>query len=347
MIKRISRSFIIAIVALLLVVSPALAISNPGAISFYAVGSVPQYRVFYNVLESGDRLFVAEQYVHYTVTPNETASEAFLFEVLNTSGNETIASTTLKQYEAKPISIYMTAAQVTTANATNDVSVGTALIIRIMGNPLLFASSTGNSVNATLGGGDYFDQTLGVDGGVATDNLLRNFMITIADHLETFDAPPAGSEYIVTVSGVRYLTTTGGSIFLEGILSLDVMCPILFQYSVAPMTGDAPTSTGAYTSTLSPLNKWGQTTADGLTNLGLFFGLNQALAGSVMLLVFASALAVFTYAKIQSGIAVLLLIGTTPFLGAWLGLMPLALAFIFVIVIVVLLGFFFFSRGAL
>ncbi len=343
MVKKLVRAIAVAVVVLTLLASPVLAMSNPNAISFYAVGSTPIYKVFYNVMETGDRLFVAEQYVHYTVTQNITASEAFLFEVLNTAGNVTIASTPLKQYEAKPISIYMDASQVTAANIT----IGDALIIRITGNPLIFPSSVNNTVTATLGAGDYVDQLLGVDGGVATANPLRNFLIGLADDLETFDAPPVGSKYIITVQGVRYLTTTGGSIFLEGISALDSMCPILFQYSSAPMSGDTPQSTGAYTSTLTPLAKWGQTSANGLTNLGIYLGITQAMAGSVMLLILAMGLGVYVYGRTQSGVAVLLLIGTTPFLGSWMGLMPIALAFIFTIIIVVLMGFFFFSRGAL
>jgi hypothetical protein len=275
--------------------------------------------------------------------PGSAASEAFLFELLNTSGNVTIASTPLKNYGDKPISLYLTAAQVASASLT----VGDACRVRITGNPLLFPSPTGNSVNATLGASDYVNQLLGADGGVATSNNLRNFLIGMAENIEDYDNPPTGSEYILTVTGVRYLTMTGGSIFLEGIPSLDVMCPILFQYSTAPMEGDKPVSTGAYTSTLSPLAKWGQTTADALTNLGIYLGINQVLAGSAVLVVLVAGLAVFAYVKTQSGISVLLLIGTTPFIGAWLGLMPMALAFIFVIVIVVLLGYFFLSRGAL
>jgi hypothetical protein len=98
---------------------------------------------------------------------------------------------------------------------------------------------------------------------------------------------------------------------------------------------------------MSPLNRWGQTAANGLTNLGVYFGLNQQMAGSALLLVLVGGLAVFTYMKTQSGISVLLLIGVTPFIGAWMGLIPMALAFVFAILIVVLLGFFFLSRGAL
>jgi hypothetical protein len=81
--------------------------------------------------------------------------------------------------------------------------------------------------------------------------------------------------------------------------------------------------------------------------IGSYLGINQALAGSVILFLLASLLAFWFYQKTQSGVAVILLVGATPFLGAWMGLMPLALAFIFTIIIVALMAFFFFSRGAL
>ncbi len=343
MLKKVLRATVSALLILILWASPVLAIANPDTISFYAVGSVPVYKVFYDVLESGDILFTAEQFVHYVAPPSETASAAFLFEVLNVAGDETIASVPLQQYGAKPISIYMDAAQVTSAS----LSVGTAYIIRIVGNPLVFPSETGNIVSATLNADDYVDQLLGVDGNTPTNNPLRNFLIGMADDLETYDSPPAGSEYLVTVSGFRYLTTTGGSIFLEGIPTLDIMCQILFQNVVTPMEGDTPESTGAYVSTLSPLQQWGATSADGLTNLGLYLGINQALAGSLVLVMLIMGLAIYVYIRTTSGVAVLLLIGTTPFLGAWFGLMPIALAFIFTIIIIILMGFFFFSRGTL
>jgi hypothetical protein len=125
------------------------------------------------------------------------------------------------------------------------------------------------------------------------------------------------------------------------------MCPILFQSGTEPMTSEQPESTGAYALTLTPGQKWGTTVANGLTNLGLYFGINQALAGSLMLFVFATAFAVAAYSVTGSGLFVVLVMSAMPFTGAWLGLMPMALAFIFVIVIITLLGYFFFSRGAL
>ena len=327
----------------MLIASPVLALTqgNPAVISF-GTGTTSLYKVFYNVLETGDWLIAAEGYVYYGgVSQNFTASEAFNFELINQAGNVTLASTTLQAYGDRPISIYLS------ANQTTALTIGDPYGIRILGNPLVFASSVGNNVTAYLNAGDYVDQLLGVDGGIATNNPMRNFMIIMADNIQVEDSPPALAQYIVTVQGIRYLTTYGGDIFLVGVPNLSTMCPILFQAGLETLSSAPPEASGAYASTLNPLAKWGTTVANGLTNLGLYLGINQAMAGSVVLFVIVIAFAVFVFTKTESGIATLLLVAATPFAGAYLGLMPLALAFIFVIIIIVLLSFFFFSRGVL
>ncbi len=173
----------------------------------------------------------------------------------------------------------------------------------------------------------------------------------MAQYIQTNDIAEgiitALTPYIVTVQGTRYLTILGGDVFLAGVPALSSFVPILFQAAIEPMQGDTPASTGAYAHALSPLTQWGATAANGLTMLGTYLGINQALAGSVILFVAVIAFAVFLYQKTESGLAVLLMVAATPFVGAFLGLMPMALAFILVIFIVVLLGYFFFSRGAL
>lgn len=315
---------------------PVYAIANPDSIAF------GYYKVFENVLETGDMLFTAEGQVIYAVLPTDyTASEAFIFDILNVAGTDTLASTPLKEYGDRPIGIYLTNAQVTALGLVS----GSLYKIRIMGNPLIFASQTGNTVTVTLASEDYVDQDLGVDGGVPSANLLRNGMISMAEDIEAYDTPV--DDYITTVQGYKYLTIAGGDIFINGIVGLNDMCPILFQASLEVMEGDKPESTGTYASTLTPGQKWGATAANGLTMLGSYLGITQALAGSVVLFILVIIFAVFIYQKTESGITVLLMVAATPVLGAYLGLMPMALAFIFVIIIITLLGYFFFSRGAL
>ncbi len=337
-------SYISVIVLLLLfVASPVFAISNPDTITF-GTGSIPLYKVFTNVSETGDMLFVAEGYVHYITTPTDyTAKQAFLFEVLDPTGTTVLVSTTLQEYEDRPISIYQTKAQVDALPLVP----GTAYGLRIRGNPTIFPSPTGNTVTAYLAASDYVTQT----GATDTNNPLRDFLIIMATNIQVHDIAvgiiTAATPYIVNVQGVRYLTILGGNIFLAGIPALSSMCAILFQAALEPMQGDVPASTGAYAQALTPLTQWGGTIASGLTTLGSYLGISQSLAGSVMLLILVTAFAVFIYKQTESGIAVLLMVAATPFMGAFLGLMPMALAFIFVIFIIVLLGYFFFSRGAL
>jgi len=275
------------------------------------------------------------------IDPGYDASEAFTFELLNEGGNTTLAQVPLQSYGDRPIGIYLSANQTATLGLTTGTSYG----IRIIGNPLIFASPVGNNVTAFLSAGDYTNQLLGDDDGVPTNNNLRNFCLGIADNMEMIDN--VSGSYIITVQGCRYLTNAGGNLFIQGIPNLNQMCPILFQSSVSAMQGDEPSSNGTYASMLNPLSQWGATTSNGLTMLGSYLGINQALAGSLLLFILASLLAFWFYQKTQSGVAVLLLVGATPFVGAWMGLMPLALAFIFTIIIVVLMAYFFFSRGAL
>lgn len=352
MIKKLKNILIALFVAVVFTLSystTCFAIANPDDIDF-GTGSVRLYNIYENVLETGDMLIVVEGYVHYAVTPTDyTAGEAFLFELINPTGTTTIVSTPLNDYEDRPISIYLSATQVTTLGLVSGTDYG----IRITPNPLLLATEFGgggviegtNQVTAYLTPANYVDQKLGADSDPPRDNTLRNGMMAMAVNIEASDAP--ADPYIIYIQGYRYLTSDGGDIFIEGIPSLTTMCSILFQSGLERMSSDPPESTGTYALTLTPGQKWGSTVADGLTNLGLYLGINQALAGSVVLFAIAIALAVFLYSRTQSGIAVLLIVSTVPFLGAYLGLMPLALAFIFVIIVITLGVYFFFARGAL
>lgn len=394
------RYIIIALIVglmLMLIVAPVLAISNPDSIT------LNRYKVFENVLEDDDMLFIVETNVYYATIPTDyDASGAFSFDVMNESGNTTLATTSLNDYGDRPISIYLTSSQVASLSLVS----GTAYILRVMGNPLIFASTTGNTVNVTLAASDYIDQDLGDDGGVASENNLRNYLLAMAKDIQDNDEPI--NDYVVTVQGIQYISTklnpstttgytsetesstsssntsaevtgnvteysggtsettsnttgeneylnidevwagiSGADIFIEGISAITTMCPILFESGLSAISGDKPDGTGAYAAQLSALNQWGETTARGLSMLGEYLGINEELAGSLVLFILVALFAVVIYKKTESGIAVLLLVAVTPFVGAYLGLMPMALAFIFVIVIVVLMGYFFYSRGAL
>lgn len=311
------------------------AIGNPVSMDFGL------YKVFYNVMETGDMLFAAEGKVMYGTNPTDyAASESYLFEVLNVAGTTPILSIPLANYGDRPIGIYCSASKVTSLG----LSVGTAYVLRISGNPLIFSSAAGNTASHALNSSDYVDQLLGADGGVPTANKIRQEMITIATHMDMTDKP--ATSYMVSVNGYKYLGQTGGAYFMEGIQGLMTMCPILFQSGIKA-NNSSSTNTGTYASTLTIGGKWGATVSNGLTMLGGWLGISQPLAGSVVLFALVMMLAIFIYQKTESGVVVILMVAACPFIGAYLGLMPMALAFILVIIIVTLLGYFFVSRGAL
>lgn len=347
-VNKIWRGTLIALIGIVLVASPVFAIVNPDNQVDYGTGTTRLYNIYENVLETGDMLIAAEVMVEYAAPPTDyTASEAFLFELLNAAGDTTLASTTLNDYGDRPISIYLSATRVDTLVLVS----GTAYGLRITSNPLIgFDAPPPPDANRTrvanLAASDYVDQSTATD----DNNPLRDGMIAMARNIQANDIAAgiiATEDYIIEIQGVSYLTTDGGTIFLTGVPKLSTMCPILFQAGLEVLTSPPPESTGTYALTLTPAQKWGNTVADGLTNLGVYLGINQALAGSAVLFVLVVMFAIFAYRQTQSGVSVLLLVAATPFLGAYLGLMPMALAFIFVIVIVILLGYFFFSRGAL
>ena len=337
--KKLLLGLLVALLVVFLPINYAWAISNPDSIAF-GTGTVPRYKIFSNVLETGDMLIAAAGEVRYAVEPTDyTANEAFLFELLNTAGNVTLASTPLEDYGNRPVGIYLSKTQVDGLSLVS----GTAYGIRITGNPAVFPSSTGNTVTAFLVGGDYVDQS--TSGNTTRSNHIRNFMIDVANDMEANDTP--STSYVATSQGLTYLSSAGGSLFLAGIPGLDTMCPVLFLYSVSPISGDTPTSTGSYAATINVTAQWGTNTAAALTNLGTYMGINQALAGSAMALFLGLFLAIIVYKRVQSGVATLMLMATYPFIMAWMGLMPLALAFVVMMMVVILGGFYFFRQGAL
>jgi hypothetical protein len=174
-------------------------------------------------------------------------------------------------------------------------------------------------------------------------NPLKAFSLQIATNMQAEDGV---TTYITTVLGQRYLTTTGGSLFLAGVHSLDAMCPSLFQAGLASLSPPTAYAPGTYGASLTPLSQLGTTIANGLTNMGVFLGVGS-LSGSFVLMLALIIVAVYIFQRTQSGIAVVLLGGSAPVIGAYFGLMPLALAFTLGFFIIILMSWFFFSRGIL
>lgn len=340
--KKLLLGIILGIVAIVSVSIPVFAIGNPDSISFGTGNTTSTYAVFSNVRETGDMLFMAEGFVNYAIIPTDyTADQSFIFEVLNTAGNVTLLSTPLAAYGDRPIGIYQTATQVT----SNNLTVGGAYVIRIQGNPLIFSSTTNNTVSATLGAGDYFDNTSLISGSTPT----RIFVINIvAAHMQTHDGVVTDGVggYKETILGAQYLTTTGANLFLAGIPGLDTLDPSIFKAGNQALSIATTSGNGTYGMSLTTQSVWGTTTTNGLIALSNFIGMGNANGGHVALFVIGAILALGLGAKTQSPLLIIIVIALLPLFGALLGMMNLAAAFT-ISIIIIILGTLLFARSVL
>ena len=337
--KLISRIIIVLLLALLplvVVVSPALAINNPTSMA-WGTGAVYRYRVFTNVQTTGDFLFIAEPYVHYAVTPTDyTASQSFLFEVLDTTGTVILVSTPLQQYEDRPIAIYQTPTQA--AAFAPPLASGTAYKFRVRGNPLIFATGTGNTLTATLTAGDYVDQSTSTD----AFNPLAIWCMAVAKEMQTHDVP--AYDYWTTAQGIDYLTTTGGNLFLEGVPSLNAIVPILFQTGSEMLSADAPTSTHIYSDTRTPANTMNTVMANALTNMGLYLHVPQWVAGVILIMALTIGLSIYANRKFQSNLIAPVIAISMLVLGTFFGLPPMTILFVTGLLVVGGLSVYFWGR---
>lgn len=318
---------------------PVSAIGNPNTITFGSQSNTNMYMVFEDLTEEGDWLFVAESYIHYVAPPTDYyASQAFSFQILDTDGTTVLFSTPILEYENYPTSIYLTAAQAAGLVWQDNYAV------RLTGNPAIFGAPVEgvNMRTHTLQASDYITDS---PAGTA-EAALRLFAIHIMQDIEDEVALPA-EVYVATVQGVDYLTTDGGTIFLRAVQGANVWIPNLLQTTSAVIEEEALDPTETYAASLTVRNQLGQVIADGVTNFGVWFGMSSTMAGIVILLLMMLAIGGYTYVKFQSPLVPDAILIALPILGAYLGLVPLAIAFSITIGIIVISGYYFFTRGAL
>lgn len=345
-IKRLPFALLVALIGIVLLALPVYAIANPDGITF-GTGTVERYKAFYNVYEDDDMLFIAETDLDYASEPTDyTAEEAFLFELMSADLATVHRAVSMPDWQNKVISIYLTAAQVTSLS----LSTGTAYWLRMTGNPSIFATLTEgtNMVSKQLGIGtgttldvSWVDQSA----ATATANPLREFIILIANNLEAHDSP--STSYLSVVQGTTYLSTAGGNIFLDGIPDLRQFCPSAFASTTAPIEVVLPPATGALQTDLAILGKLGTNTSSAFTNLGNWLGIPQRTAGTLALMLAMLMLCVYLYQKTKTPMATVPVIIAVAVFGAYLGLVSLAVTLVIVMAVVVASVYLFMSKGTL
>lgn len=333
-VKRMAISILLAVIGILLIASPVLAIADPDAIAFTSSGT-GRYKAFENVYETGDMLFVAESYIHYVSEPDDyTASEAFSFQLLNAAGDTVLLQTSIIDYEDTVISIYQTATQVTALGLVS----GSYYKLRIAGNPTIFGSTVEGTNMATrqLAASDWSDQS--TYSGV--DSLLYSFCIDVVTNIEA----SSGTTHTALVDGVTYLDTSGADLFLAGIPSLNVFLPEIFLIATSPMTAEDPAHTGAYQTTLTPTTMLGSNIAKSVTNMASWMGVGSTTAGIIISAILGFILLPVIYFKTHNNTLAMMAASLFVLVCGYLGLFPLAIAFIIASVILILTGFLFWGK---
>lgn len=326
---------LVAVVLLFFVASPVYAATNPTIIQWGNVSPATQYQVFYNVVQTGDWLILAESYIQTVDTTPSTS--AFSFSFLSADGLTVYRTTPLWSYGDRPISIYISAADVTSLG----LAVGGAYIIKLAGNPAFFASSVNNTIQATLSGTDYTNQAL------ATDSLnpLKAFCVQMGQHMQTTDSV---STYLIAVGGSYYVTSVAAPLYLIGVPSLDIMCPILFQTSVEPMTVPTGTYNTNYGDNISVQNMLGTQANIGIGNLAAWFGLPDNTAAKALILLGMGGIALFIISRRVQDRSMLLIFGVIFFAFAvWIGIGSWALMIMVAIIVAALFFYYLWSRGVL
>ena len=329
--KRIAQLLLILITVSLLTfvwVTPAFAITNPTSIS------VPTVKVFQNIFETNDVLFLLSYNVAYTTEPDEPASSTFLMSIYNTNGTTLIQSTPLNYYQYNIQSIYFTPTQ-----AAASLTWSSAYVIRVAGNPIYFATITEgtNQVTTTLA-----DQHWIAGDMTNSKLLLKQHCLDLAANLE--DA--WGAVLIVSTPDGEKLNNAGWTTFTEAIPGIDTAIPSLFQMASTTIQIAEVPSTGAYAETLSLMGtQLGTATRDAFNGIGSYLGVSGQMAAAMWIILFMLVVASIVFLSSGSTSAAMVITIPIALIGVWVGALPMAALFTIGTIIVLYMMYFIWLRG--
>jgi len=220
LLRTLTVGFLLAVVLTAFSASPALAatIDDPDDMQVLAT------YVYEGCLETGDAGVLIYYLIDYTVIPPETATEAFLFILIDTDGTtqlKAVAPYTFVDsgYGYGMAWIYFTATEATTAGLDSaDVDLYSVLLT---GNPTVPAGWTGGDPPSVSAGIDYW-QTIG-----DTSTLVALRVLYYADQLELL----WGLDIIASTPLGNKLAALGEEYFRNVIPGLQAIAPSAFSSS--------------------------------------------------------------------------------------------------------------------
>ena len=318
----------ILLALLLLPVTPTLAApANPDSITLHTV------KVFQNIFEANDVLFVMSYDVEYAAEPSEPASDTFQTAIYSVGGTSLIKSRPLEYYQYNVTSIYF--------NATDAAALLTwesEYWARVMGNPVFFAPAEDTTMDTTVlsAGTHWFSGAM-----TASRDLLRLHCLTLAALLET----DWGITLIVTTPDGQVLNNAGRITFIDAIQGLDTACPTLFQMAVVAEDPTQQTKTDAYQADLTMTSQLGTQITDAFDGIGAYINVSGQAAAGMWIMLFILTVASIVFLNSGNSTAAIVLTIPIMLIGVWVGVIPLALLFTIGAIVVVYTGYHIWLRG--
>lgn len=326
---KICLAIITALLILCAIAIPAFALANPVAITLHTA------KVFENVFATDDMLFMMRYDIDYAATPNTTASDAFLVQLIDTDGTTLLLDRQINEYQHNVISIYATPAQVVSSNLTWEA----AYKVRVTGNPAIFPTLTEdtNMDTKTLSASDY-----NADGTLTSLVLLNLHCIDIAEALE--------SDWAITLlattsAGDQVLNSAGTVTFLDAVPGLDSALPGLFQLasSIPTITPGVPTA--AYAVESGMVARLGPQISGALSGVGDFLGIGDNSAAGLWAMITILTITSIVFLNTGNNAAALVLATPAIVMMTYLGAIPEAITYVVAIFVVVYAMYFFWLRG--
>lgn len=300
--------------------------ANPDSITLHST------RVFQNIFETGDMLFVIRYTVTYAIEPTEPASDTFRQALYGTDGTTLLYDRALNYYQLNVHSIYLDATKAAT------LTWGSEYRMRVMGNPVYFVQTEGTTISTmTLSAGTHW-----IEGDASlSKSMLKIHCLDLAAILEDEWA----ITLLVTTAEGQTLNSLGRIVFTDAIPGLDTAVPSLFQVAIGQLQYDAESYGGSYEADTTMATHLGTQITNAFTGIGEQFSMTGQEAGMIWIAFFALTIAGIVF--VGTGNTTAALISTVPVLitGAAVGALPLALLYVLAIILVIYMMYHIWLRG--
>ena len=307
---RVNRFIILSLTlfTILAIAIPAYALTLPSSLTIPEGG----VKVFRNLAQNGDRLYVFEPHVNFTgdAWPDTPASSSIIYRLYDADG------TTLKATSSPYVYPYFGSngygsgvGSFYFASSDNAPAWGSAAKIEIYGTPAYF--SPAQTFSYTLTSNDYIDDTsTEYTSNYMNEQALYNFVLLLSDRLQS-DYESTGV-ILKTSSDAGVVLTSYGELYFKGVIpGIQNLCPDLFYIQVYVPT-EMPVS---YNMTMQQTYTARHATdeiGEGLSGVGDAMGVSGSFVGAGIVFLITMVAAVVTSRKgwgAEPGLAIGALVG--------------------------------------